>query len=171
VVTFDSIVELPESQGFNAITTGVDKHTKMIKLTPTTTDITSAGTADIYLNSVWKHFRLAEKIITDQGSQFASEFTRELNRLLGIETALSTAFHPQTDSQSERTNQVVEQYLRLFCNERQNDWARWLPLAEFCYNNWENASTHQTPFFLNYGYHPRMGIEPRWKRLTSTLSA
>jgi hypothetical protein len=97
-----------------------------------------------------------------------SAFTRELNRLLGIQTSLSTAFHPQTDGQTERVNQEIEQYLRIFINQRQDDWAEWLPLAEFAYNNRIHASTRRTPFELDSGQHPRMGVEPR---LTTKVEA
>ena len=67
---------------------------------------------------------------------------------------MSTAFHPQTDGQTERVNQTLEQYLRIFCNYQQDNWQQLLPLAEFAYNNSVHASTGQTPFFANYGYHP-----------------
>ena len=81
--------------------------------------------------------------------------------MLGIKSLASTAYHPQTDGQTECINQEVEQYLRLFCNERQDDWAELLAMAELCYNNRVNASTQQTPFMLATGQHPRMGFEPR----------
>src|SRR3954451_19329637 len=84
----------------------------------------------------------------------------DLNSALGITTHLSTAYHPQTDGQTERINQEVEQYLHMYCNYCQSDWSEWLSLAEFCYNNHQSASTRETPFYLNYGKNPRMGIEP-----------
>lgn len=84
----------------------------------------------------------------------------ELNKLLGIQTKLSTAYHPQTDGQTERANQEIEQYLRLFVDHRQHDWPEWLALAEFAHNNSIHSSTSVTPFYASYGLHPRMGIEP-----------
>ena len=95
-------------------------------------------------------------------------FTQELYRLLGIKIAASTAYHPQTDGQTERLNQEIEQYLHLFVNERQDDWNELLPLAEFQYNNHIHSSTQETPFMLDTGRHPRMGFEPnqvslQWK--------
>ena len=84
----------------------------------------------------------------------------ELYRLLGIEAATSTAYHPQTDGQTERVNQELEQYLRLFVGERQDNWSALLPLAEFAYNNHVHSSTQQTLFLLDTGRHPRMGFEP-----------
>jgi Transcriptional accessory protein len=93
-----------------------------------------------------------------------ADFTRELYRLLGIKLATSTAYHPQTDGQTEHVNQELEQYLRLFANERQDDWDELLPLAEFSYNNHVHSSTQQTPFMVDTGRHPRMGFEPQQPR-------
>ena len=84
---------------------------------------------------------------------------KELNSLLGTKTKLSTAYHPQTDGQTERTNQELEQFLRIFVNHRQDDWADWLAIAEFSYNK-IHSSTQNSPFFLDTGINPRMGIEP-----------
>jgi hypothetical protein len=110
---------------------------------------------------VWKHHGWAQKIITDRGTQFAAKFTRALNQLLRMETALSTAYHPQTDGQTERINQELEQYLRLYVNHMQTDWADWLPIAEFAYNNREHSATSFSPFFLEYGHHPFVPTAPR----------
>ena len=86
---------------------------------------------------------------------------RELNNILGIQTKLSTAYHPQTDGQTERLNQDVEQYLRLFVSQRQNNWPEWIACVEFAYNNKVHSATKVSPFYTNYGRHLRMGIEPR----------
>jgi hypothetical protein len=85
---------------------------------------------------------------------------KELYRLLGIQAASSTAYHPQTDGQTEHVNQELEQYLRIFVGERQDDWHGLLPLTEFSYNNHVHSSTQQTPFLLDTGWHPQMGFEP-----------
>src|SRR6267154_2734165 len=74
--------------------------------------------------------------------------------LLGIKQNISSAYHPQTDGQSERTNQSLEQYLRLYCGTHQKDWAAWLPLAQYTRNSWPNASTKKTPYELILGYTP-----------------
>ena len=94
------------------------------------------------------------------GPQFIVEFTRELYWLLGVKLAATTAYHPQGDGQTERVNQELEQYLRLFVNERQDNWDELLPLAEFQYNNHVHSATQQTPFMLDTGRHPRMGFKP-----------
>ena len=89
--------------------------------------------------------------------------TRELNKMLGIETKLSTAYHPETDSQMERTNQELEQYLRMYVNHRQNNWAEWLAMAEFTFNNKVHTATKTSPFQVNYGRELRMGFDIRKK--------
>jgi hypothetical protein len=84
---------------------------------------------------------------------------RELNRLLGTEMNPSTAFHPITDSQTERMKQEIEKYLRIYVNYRQPDWAEWLALAEFAHNDKASSSTSMSPFYVSTGYHPWKGIE------------
>jgi transposase InsO family protein len=86
--------------------------------------------------------------------------------LLGIKLAMSTAYHPQTDGQMERVNQVLEGYLRIFTSRRQDDWDDFLPTGEFQYNNTVHLSTQQTPFMVDTGRHPRMGFEPQQPRST-----
>ena len=86
-----------------------------------------------------------------------AELTKELNKMLGIKTKLSTAFHPQTDGQTERMNQEVEQYLRFFIEHRQKDWLEWLAMVEFAINNKVHTATKILPFMANYGKELRMG--------------
>ena len=97
--------------------------------------------------------------MTDKSSLFTSKFWSSLCYFLGVKRRLSTAFHPQTDGQTERQNSTMEAYLRAFVNFEQNDWARFLPMAEFAYNNAKNASTGYTPFELNCSYHPQMSYK------------
>jgi len=160
-ISVDLITQLPMSKGRDAILVVVDRLSKMIRLALTNGELSSEGLARLYRDKVWQDFGVPEWVISDQGSQFASNFMRDLNRLLGIKANLSTAYHPQTDGQTERINQEIEQYLRLFTNYRQDDWAEWLPLAQFNYNDKVHSSTGYSPFFLNYGCHPHKGIEPQ----------
>ena len=99
----------------------------------------------------------------DKGLQLAAEMIRELNQMLEIKSKLSTAFHPQTDGQTERVNQELEQYLRIFIDHRQEQWPNWLGTAEFTYNNKIYSSTKTSPFKANYRQDPRMGFEMRKK--------
>ena len=118
----------------------------------------------MFRDNVWKLHGLSKSIISDRGPQFAAGLMRELNRMLGIESKMSTAFHSQTDSQTERVNQELEQYLRMFIDHRQEQWPDWLGTAEFAYNNKVHSSTKTSPFKANYGQDPRMGFEVRKKR-------
>ena len=93
-------------------------------------------------------------MISDRDPRFTGKFSTTLCEKLGIKQNLSTAFHPQTDGQSERTNQWLEQYLQIFGNYSQNDWSDWLPLAQFIHNSWTNETTKQTPFNLLIGSLP-----------------
>jgi transposase InsO family protein len=159
-ISVDFIVELPESSGHDAVMVVVDSVTKRAHFSSTLTTITAAGTARLFVRNVWKHHGLPRKVVSDRGPQFVAEFTRELYRLLGIKLAATTAYHPQGDGQTERVNQELEQYLRLFVNQRQDDWADLLPLAEFQYNNHVHSATQHQPFLLDSGRLPRMGFEP-----------
>ena len=97
----------------------------------------------------------------DREPQFAVELTKELNRMLGIEIRLLTAFYPQTDRQTEWMNQELEQYLRFFVDHRQKDWPKWLALAEFAVNNKAYMTTKVLPFIANYGRKLRIGGDIR----------
>ena len=113
--------------------------------------------ARLFRDNVWKLHGLPESVVSDRRPQFAAELTKELNRMLGIETRLSTAFHPQTNEQTERMNQELEQYLRFFVDHRQKDWPEWLASAEFAVNNKVHTTTKVSPFMANYGRELRMG--------------
>jgi len=114
---------------------------------------------------------LPESVVSDKGPQFAAELTRELNRMLGIKTKLSTAFHPQTDGQTERMNQELEQYLQFFIEHRQKDWLEWLAAAEFVVNNKVHTATKVLPFIANYGKELRMGGDIRRKGKVESVTA
>jgi len=129
----------------------------------TTEKTTAEGLARLFRDNVWKLHGLPESVISDRGPQFAAGMTRELNKMLGIETKLSTAYHPETDRQTERTNQELEQYLRMYVNHRQNNWAEWLATAEFAFNNKVYTATKTSLFQVNYGREPRMGFDIRKK--------
>jgi len=121
------------------------------------------GLARLFRDNIWKLHRLPESIVSDRGPQFIAGIMQELNRMLGIESKLSMAFHPQTNGQTERVNQELEQYLRMFIDHRQEQWPDWLGMAEFVYNNKMHSSTKVLPFKANYGQDPRMEFEMRRK--------
>ena len=118
----------------------------MVHFIPTIEKTSAEGLARLFRDNVWKLHRLLESIISDREPQFAVGLMRELNGMLGIESKLLTAFHLQTDGQTERVNQELEQYLRMFTDHRQEQWPEWLGTAEFAYNNKAHSSTQMTPF-------------------------
>uniref|UniRef100_A0A803K5R9 Gypsy retrotransposon integrase-like protein 1 n=1 Tax=Xenopus tropicalis TaxID=8364 RepID=A0A803K5R9_XENTR len=152
-ISMDFIVELPKSGGFNTIMVVVDGFTKMAHFIPLVGLPSAATTAEVFIKEVFRLHGLPREIVSDRGSQFTSRFWRALCQGLHIELALSSAFHPQTNGQTERTNQTLEQYIRCFSSYSQEDWSALLPLAEFSYNNAVHSSSKQTPFFANYGFH------------------
>jgi len=121
------------------------------------------GLARLFRDNVWKLHGLPESIISDRGPQFTAGLMRELNKILRIKSKLSTAFHLQTNGQTERVNQELKQYLRMFIDHRQEQWPKWLGTAEFAYNNKTYSSTRMLPFKANYRQNPRIGFEGRKK--------
>src|SRR5258705_5208186 len=149
------IGELPDSKGYNAILMVVDHLSKRIHAIPTVTSLDSARVAQLFLEHIWHHHGLPEEVISDRGSAFISNFSHELAALLGVKLTPSTSYHPQTDGQTECMNQEIEAYLRVFMSHQQDDWADWLLLAEFAYNNKVHTATRRTPFQLVTAQHPR----------------
>jgi len=163
-ISADFITKLPLAQGYNTILVVCDCFSKMVHFIATTEKTSAEGLAKLFQDHIWKLHGLPESIISDRGVQFAAGMMKELNNLLGIQTKLSTAYHPQTDGQMERINQKLEQYLRVFIDHRQEQWPDWLGTAEFAYNNKIHTTTKILPFKANYGQDPRMGFEGRRKR-------
>jgi len=162
-ISADFITKLPIAQGYNSILVVVDQLTKMVHFIPTIEKTLAEGLARLFRDNVWKLHGLPESIISDRRPQFAAGIMWELNRMLGIESKLLTAFYPQTDGQTERVNQELEQYLRMFIDHRQEQWPDWLGTAEFAYNNKVHSSTKISPFKANYRQDSRMGFEMRRK--------
>ena len=156
VINIDFITKLPPSDGFDSIMTIVDHDcTKAAIFIPCKEQMDALGTAELYARHVFPHYGLPKRIISDRDVRFTSTFTKELCTILGIKQNLSSAYHPQTDGLAERTNQWVEQYLRIFSNELQNDWAKHLPMAQFVHNSWPYEVTKRSPFELLIGANPR----------------
>jgi len=121
-ISADFITKLPLVQGYDSILVVVDRLTKMVYFIPTTEKISAEELARLFRDNMWKLHGLPESIISDRKPQFMAELMRELNQMLGIESKMSTAFHPQTDGQTERVNQELEQYLRMFIDHQQEQW-------------------------------------------------
>lgn len=153
-ISMDAIVKLPASKDFDSIMVIVCRLTKMAHFLPFKEEgFTSEHLAKMF-QFIFRLHGIPEDIVSDRGPIFTSKFWRSFASGVQIKLNFSTAFHPQSDGQTERVNQVLEQYLRMFINYHQDDWSDLLASAEFTYNNTEHASTKITPFFANYGYHP-----------------
>ena len=166
VIALDFITKLPKSQKYDSILTITDHNCSKASLfIPCTEEIMAERVAKLFVQRVFQYYGLPQKIISDRDPRFTSKFARELCRLLGIKQNISTAYHPRMDRQSEWTNQWLETYLQFFVNYQQDNWAMYLPLAEFAHNNWKNASTGESPFYLLMGSHPRA----EWSNAPSAL--
>jgi hypothetical protein len=155
-VAMDFIVKLPMSEGYDSILTITDTFSKACIFLPCKETIDAAGVALLYATYILPHYGLPSCFISDRDPRFMATIIQELCRILSIHHNASTAYRPQTDGQSEQSNQKLEQYTRIFTNFHQNNWCRLLPLAQFTFNAWPNATTKKAPFELIMGHIPRV---------------
>jgi hypothetical protein len=155
------------SKGYDYLMVVTDRLTKYIHLIPATTKMTAPQLVPLFMGHVVMNHGMPKYITSDRDKLFTSKFWASLTDLMGIERRLTTAYHPQANGQTERTNQTIEQYLRHYVNYQQNDWVAYLPMAQFAYNNAVHSTTGETPFFANYGYNPVLIGEPRNKEAVS----
>jgi hypothetical protein len=156
-ISMDFIVGLPPSTEtggntpYNALLVIVDRYTKVAKYIPCQDTIDAPELAQLFLKNWYPDQGMPESIISDRGSLFTSKFWSALCYYLNVRRQLSTAFHPQSDGQTERQNQLIEAYIRMYCNYHQDNWVDLLPLAEFVHNNAYNESIGMTPNRARYG--------------------
>ncbi|KAJ9532950.1 hypothetical protein QJQ45_018027 [Haematococcus lacustris] len=157
-ISMDLIVKLPASgpKKYDSILVFVDRLTKMVHLVKTWESMTATQYAKLFLEHVFRLHGMPRSVVSDRGPQFHNKFWAEVTKLLQVQVNLSSAYHPETDGQTERVNRVIEEMLRHFIRPDQRDWAEYLPLVEFAINNAWQESVRSTPCYLNYGYHPRL---------------
>jgi hypothetical protein len=154
-IAMDFITDLPLSEQCDQLWVVIDRFTKMAHFIPLPKNgKTASDLARIFAREVWRHHGLPSDIVSDRDSRFTSAIWQEFLKQSGIRPRMSTAFHPQTDGQTERLNQTIEAYLRAFVSYEQDDWVSLLPMAEFAYNNSTTNATDMSPFYANYGFHP-----------------
>jgi len=154
-IAMDFITELPLSEGYDQLWVIIDRFTKMAHFLPLKKkEKTAAALAIVFAWEIWKFHELPTDIVSDWDSRFTSKTWKEFLQLSRIQPRISTAFHPQTDRQTERLNQTIKAYLRAFVSTKQDDWRRLLPMAEFAYNNTVTIGNGMSPFYGNYGFHP-----------------
>ena len=159
----DLVGPLPLCKGYDMVAVYVDHYTDQCHIIPTTQKVNSEGVADMHYERIFPLHGFPEKVFSDRGPQFASRFIRALYARLGIETGFTTAYHPQGNGKTERKNQEVSQFLRIFSNQRQDDWVDHLPAAEFTLNSRIHSGAAHSPFELLYGFTPDFTI-PAGKR-------
>ena len=155
-ISMDFIFGLPaDKHGRNGILVFVDRFSKMVHLVPVADTISAEDTAQIFVNVIFRLHGMPNELVSDRDPRFTSRFWRAVFSLLGTRLAMSTAYHPQTDGQTERVNRVLEDVLRSYATSF-IQWSDFLPLAEFALNNSVHASTGLTPFFVCSGQHPQV---------------
>jgi RNase H-like domain found in reverse transcriptase/Reverse transcriptase (RNA-dependent DNA polymerase)/Integrase zinc binding domain/Chromo (CHRromatin Organisation MOdifier) domain/Retroviral aspartyl protease/Integrase core domain len=158
--SMDLITQLPRSRkGNDAIVVYVDKATKLVHFVATTTNVTAPQLAAITIHEIVRLHGVPESILSDRDPRFTAHFWRSFWSQLGTTLTMSTAYHPQTDGQTERANRTLEEVLRSVVNFKQDDWDQHLDLAELAVNNSLHASTGFTPFYLTYGQHAQTPLD------------
>jgi hypothetical protein len=166
-IALDFIVKLPLSRDpltgifYDSILVITERLTKYGEFVPYLESSSAEALAYTFIRIVFANHGLPEEIISDRDKLFTSKFWKSLMALMGTNHKLSTAFHPQTDGQTERLNQTLEQYLRSYVNHQQDNWVQILPMAQFAYNSAMTEATKVSPFFANYGYQPEAYRQPR----------
>lgn len=150
-ITMDFIKSLPKSNGRDTILVVIDKYTKYAHVLALQHPFSASQVAQLLLDHVFKLYGPPNAIITDRDKIFTSQFWSELFKKLGASSRLTTAYHPQSDGQTERLNQCLEMYLRCLCHQRPTQWYRWLPMAEWWYNTSHHSAINMTPYMALYG--------------------
>ena len=174
----DFIEQLPSSDGFTSILVIVDHLSKQGIFIPTHNTINSPELTKLFVAHVFSKHGVPSHVTSNRGSEFVSHFFRSLRKALRMTLYFTSGYHPEGDGQTEWTNQTLEQYLQIYCNYQQDNWAELLPLAEFSFNNSPSTTTSVSPFFANKGYHPDLAVNSkiglsstRAQEYTSNLSA
>ena len=156
----DFIEKLPSSSGFDTILVIVNWLTKQAIFIPAHNTITSTDLARLFVLHMFSKHGVSSHVTSDRGSEFVSNFFQSLGTALDMRLHFTSGYHPESDGQTERMNQTLEQYLCVYCNYQQDNWSELLPLMEFAYNNALSATTGVSPFFANKGYHPNITVHP-----------
>ena len=156
-VSMDLVCKLPTTaaEGYDSILVFVDRLTKMVHLVPCKEKgLTAKRCAWLFIATVVRLHGVPAEVISDRGTQWDNAFWQQVCKLLGLRRCMSTAYHPQSDGQTERTNRTLQEMLRSYVCPTQRDWDQHLPMVEFAINNSWQESVQSTPFMLNYGQHP-----------------
>ncbi|QRW22602.1 Retrotransposable element Tf2 protein [Rhizoctonia solani] len=185
-VSYNMIVDLPKDGNYDSILVIIDSFTKYGIFVKCSKKLKAPELAELFLEHVWKRHGMPEKTVSDRGRVFNNKFLKALYKRLGIDPHFSLAYHPQSDGQTEQVNPSIKHFLRAYSGVNQQDWTKWLPMAEFAYNNAVHSSTGKTPFKALYGWEPTLTpsnvptdvpeadklaqtMEAQWKEVESAL--
>lgn len=158
-ISIDFIIGLPMSvRRHDAIMVVVDRLSKVAHFIPVKSSYNAASVAKVYMEHIVRVHGIPKKIISDRDPVFTSSLWRAMQRELGTQLNFSSAYHPETDGQTERVNQILEDMLRMYIMDRQNKWEEYLHLVEFAYNNGYHSSIGMAPFQALYGRPCRMPL-------------
>ncbi|CAL1353301.1 unnamed protein product [Linum trigynum] len=150
----DFIIGLPKVDGCGCIMVVVDRFSKYGVFIPGPKDLTAGDAARLFFKNVVKYWGIPSNIVSDRDGRFTGRFWRELFKIMGSNLNFSTAFHPQSDGQTERVNALLEVYLRYYVSANQRDWVKLMDTTQFSYNLHRNESTNTSPFELAMGQQP-----------------
>jgi hypothetical protein len=145
-ISLDFLKGLPKVHGKSVLLTVVDQFLKYAHFIPLGHPYTATSVARAFFTDIVRLHSFLESIVSDRDPVFTDHVWRDLFRLAGVKLRMSSAFHPQTDGQSEAVNKAIAMYLRCITGDRPRDWLDWLPWAEFCYNSSFHTALRTTPF-------------------------
>jgi transposase InsO family protein len=161
-ISMDFVTGLPLSEDpatgllYDSILVMVDRFSKYAEMVPFRRDYTAVQLAHVVKDRLIRYHGIPKTIVSDRDKLFTSNYWATLMAEIGTKRKLSTAYHPQTDGQTERTNRTMKTYLKIYSNTSQNNWVSLLAMAQLSYNNKLSEATGQTPYFANHGKHPNL---------------
>jgi len=170
-IGMDFITHLPKTKaGYTAIYVVVDRLTKLVHIAPTTDTATAADTAQLFLDMVFKNHGLPSNIVSNRVVKFTSNFWTAFCQQVGIKLNMSTAYHPETDGQTERMNRVIVDMMRHYISPTHDDWDEHLTTIDFAMHNAYQQSIGTTPFKLSYGQNPLTPVSPRIPKVENPIA-
>jgi len=146
-------------ESYTNILVVVDQLTKQALFILTIRALNATMLGELFVRYIFFKHGVPSHVTFNQGMEFMSKFFRSLADALDIKLYFTSGYHPEADGQTERTNQTLKQFLRIYCNYQQSNWLQLLPVAEFVYNNTPSSTTSISPFYTNKGYYPRMELQ------------
>ncbi|MCO5575354.1 hypothetical protein L7F22_029154 [Adiantum nelumboides] len=150
-ISMDFVTGLPTVAGYDSVYIVVAMLTKVAHLIPVKTTYTASDIIRVFIKEIFRLHGLPKTIVSDRDAKFTSKFWTSLFQAIGTQLCFCTAYHPQTDGQTERVNQVIEDILRAYCSQEPRKWIQYLPLVEYAYNSFDHRSIGMSPFKALYG--------------------